>query len=211
MECRLGYAEDWALHAETIAGEALGTIKLYVETNDKVRVVRPGFWNVLILSYQDMEAQRQMNLRLVTQHEKLHRNLNDHLGGTAPFVYTTSPWGLDSSREGSRASSDGEYVTAPVQESSELTAPIPIPPPGVHALEELAPSPPISQPPSPVLSYGGGRVLRTAAKMRALKACQRRSVRGVGSSSSHKESSGVEPQYGEARAFGLFGCSHGRS
>ena len=111
-----------------------------------------------------------MNLRLVTQHKKLCHNLNDHLGGTAPFVYTTSPWGLDSSREGSMASSNGEYVTAPVQESSQSTAPIPIPPPGVHALEELAPSPPISQPPSLVLSYGGGRVLHTTAKMRALKA-----------------------------------------
>ena len=73
-----------------------------------------------------------MNLRLVAQHEKLHRNLNDHLGGMAPFVYTTSPWGLDSSWEGSIASSNGEYVTAPVQESSQSTAPIPIPPPGVH-------------------------------------------------------------------------------
>ena len=131
MERRLGYAEDRALHAETIAEEALGTIKSYIETNDKVRVVHPGLWIVLILSYQDMEAQRQMNLRLVTQHEKLRRNLTDHLGGTAPFVYTTSPWGLDSSREGSIASSNGEYVTAPVQESSQSTAPIPIPPPGV--------------------------------------------------------------------------------
>ena len=176
MERRLGYAEDRALHVETIAGEALGTIKSYVETNDKVRVVRPGLWNILILSYQDMEAQHQMNLRLVTQHEKLRCNLNDHLGGMAPFVYTTSPWGLDSLREGSMASSNGEYVTAPVQESSEPTAPIPILPPGVHALEELAPSPPISQPPSPVLSYGGGKVLRAAAKLRALKARQRRSV-----------------------------------
>ena len=173
MERRLGYAEDRALHAETIAGEALGTIKSYVETNDKVRVVCPGLWNVLILSYQDMEVQRQMNLRLVTQHEKLRRNLNDHLGGTAPFVYTTSPWGLNSSREGSIVLSNGEYVTAPVQEPSQSTVPIPIPPPGVHALKELAPSLPISQPPSPVLSYGGGRVLRTAAKMRALKARQR--------------------------------------
>ena len=114
--------------------------------------------------------QRQMNLRLVTQHEKLRRNLNDHLGGTAPFVYTTSPWGLDSSREGSIVSSNGEYVTAPVQESSQSTAPIPILPPGVHALEELAPLPPISQPPSPILSFGGGKVLHAAAKMRALKA-----------------------------------------
>ena len=115
---------------------------------------------------------------------------SDNLGGTAPFVYTTSPWGLDSLREGSIASSNGEFVTAPVQESSQSTVPIPIPPPGVHALEELAPSPPLSQPPSPSLSFGGGKVLRAAAKMRALKACQRRSIWGVGSSSSHKESSG---------------------
>ena len=128
MERCLGYAEDRALHAETIAGEALGTIKSYVETNDKVRVVRPGLWTVLIPSCQDMEAQRQMNLRLVIQHEKLRHNLNDHLGGTVPFVYTTSPWGLNSSREGSMASSNGEYVTAPVQESSQLTAPIPMSP-----------------------------------------------------------------------------------
>ena len=35
MEHRLGYAEDRALHAETITEEALGTIKSYVETNDK--------------------------------------------------------------------------------------------------------------------------------------------------------------------------------
>ena len=101
-----------------------------------------------------MEAQHQMNLRLVTQHKKLRHNLNDHLGGTAPFVYTTSPWGLNSSREGSTVLSNGEYVKAPVQESSQSTAPIPIPPPGIHALKELAPSLPISQPLSPVLSYG---------------------------------------------------------
>ena len=110
-----------------------------------------------------------MNLRLVTQHEKLHHNLNNRLRGTVLFIYT-SPWGLDSSREGSIASSNGEYVMAPVQESSQSTAPIPILPPGVHALEELAPSPPISQPLSLVLSYGGGIVLHTTTKMRALKA-----------------------------------------
>ena len=98
-----------------------------------------------------------MNLRLVSQHEKLCCNLNKHLGGTAPFVYTTSPWGLDSSREGSIASSREEYETAPGQESSQSTAPIPIPLPGVHALEKLAPSLPISQSPSPLLSCGGGR------------------------------------------------------
>ena len=132
-----------------------------------------------------------MNRRLVTQHEKLCRNLNDHLGGTAPFVYTTSPWGLNLSKEGSIALSNGEYVTAPVQESSQSTAPIPIPPPGIHALEELAPSPPISQPPSPSLSFGGGKVLRTATKIRALKACQHRSIWSVGSSSSRKESLGL--------------------
>ena len=137
-----------------------------------------------------------MNLRLVTQHEKLCCNINDHLGGTALFVYTTSPWGLNSLRKGSIASSDGEYVTAPVQESSQLTVPIPIPPPGIHALEELAPSLPISQPLSLVLSYGGGRVLHTTAKTRALKTCQCQSTRGVGSLSSHKESSGLSGPVG---------------
>ena len=131
---------------------------------------------ILILPCRDMEAQRQMNLRLVTQHEKLRHNLNDHLGGTAPFVYTTSPWGLDLSREGSIELSNGEYVMAPVQESSQLTVPIPILPPGIHALEELAPLLPISQPPSPSLSFGGGKDLRATTKMRALKACQRRSI-----------------------------------
>ena len=75
----------------------------------------------------------------------------------------------------------------PVQESPQLTVPIPILPPGVHALEESVPSPPISQPLSPVLSFGGGKVLCAAAKMRALKAQQHRSTQGVGSSSSHKE------------------------
>ena len=114
--------------------------------------------------------QHQMNIWLVTQHEKLHCNLNDHLGGSVPFVYTTSPWGLNLSREGSIVLSNGEYEMAPVQESSKLTAPIPILPPGVHALEELAPSLPISQLLSPVLSFGGGKVLCAATKMRALKA-----------------------------------------
>ena len=117
-----------------------------------------------------------MDVKLVSQHEKLQCNLNEHLGGTVLFVYTTSPWGLDSSREGSITSSNGEYEIAPVQESSQLTVPIPIPPPGVHALEELLSSLPISQPSSPVLSYGRGRVLCTAAKMRALKAHQHRST-----------------------------------
>ena len=42
MELCLGYTEDHALHAETIAKETLGTIKSYVKTNDKVRVVRLG-------------------------------------------------------------------------------------------------------------------------------------------------------------------------
>ena len=99
-----------------------------------------------------------MNLKLVTQHKKLHHNLNEHLGGMTPFICTIGPWGLDSSKEGSRISSIGDYKMAPVQESSQSTAPIPIPPPGVHTLEELAPSPPISQPSSPVLSFSGGRV-----------------------------------------------------
>ena len=137
-----------------------------------------------------------MNLRLVTQHEKLRHNTDDHLGGSVPFVYSTSPWGLDLSREGSIALSREEYETAPGQELSQSTAPIPILPPGVHALKELAPSLPISQPPSPRLSYGGGRVLCTTTKMRALKAQQRRSIQGVECVSSNKESSGLSGPVG---------------
>ena len=74
--------------------------------------------------------------------------------------------------------------------------PIPILPPGVHALEELAPLLPISQLPSPVLSFGGGKVLHATTKMRALMARQCQNTRGVGSSSSHKESSGLSGPVG---------------
>ena len=94
-----------------------------------------------------------------------------------------------STQEGSIASSNREYETAPAQESSQSTALIPIPPPGVCTSEELAPSPPISQLLSPSLSFGGGRVLCTATKMKALKVQQHRSTWDVGSLFSHKESS----------------------
>ena len=42
MEHCLGYTEDRALHAETIADKALGTIRSYVDSSNKVRVVHLG-------------------------------------------------------------------------------------------------------------------------------------------------------------------------
>ena len=136
-----------------------------------------------------MLAQRELNVKLVTQHEKLRKNTNDHLGGTAPFMYTTSPWGSRSSREGS-PESDGEYVTAPVHQSSSSPKPIPIPPP-TNALKERSPSPsrPISPPISqerqsrrsgPLHPYGGTRSLQKAKDRRRCRAAEIRAERGLG-------------------------------
>ena len=136
-----------------------------------------------------MHAQRVMNVKLVTQHEKLRKNTNDHLGGMAPFMYTMSPWGSRSSREGS-PESDGEYVTAPIHQSSSSPEPIPIPPP-TNALKERSPSPlrsvspPISQERQPRRSgplhpYGGARSLQKAKDHRRWRAAEIRAERGVG-------------------------------
>ena len=136
-----------------------------------------------------MAAQRVMNVKLVTQHEKLRKNTNDHLGGTAPFMYTTSPWGLRSSREG-MPESKGEYVTAPVHQSSSLPEPIPIPPP-INALKEPTPSPPRSVSPTlsqerqprrlgPLHPYGGARSLQKAKERRRRRAAEIRAERGAG-------------------------------
>ena len=136
-----------------------------------------------------MQAQRQMNVWLVGQHEKLRKNTNDHLGGWAPFTYTTSPWGLRSSREGS-LESEGEYVTAPVHQSSSSPEPIPVPPP-TNALKEHTPSPPRSVSPpisqerqprrsGPLHPYGGARSLQKAKDRRRRRAAEIRAERGVG-------------------------------
>ena len=135
-----------------------------------------------------MSAQRTMNVKLVTQHEKLQKNTNNHLGGTEPFIYTTSPWGLCLSREGT-PELDGEYVTVPVHHSSS-PEPIPIPPP-VNTLMEQTPSPPrpVSPPISqegqpkrsgPLHPYGGARSLQKAKDHRRKRAAQIRAERGVG-------------------------------
>ena len=136
-----------------------------------------------------MHAQRQMNVRLVGQHEKLRKNTNDHLGGWVPFTYTTSPWGLRLSREGS-PESEGEYVTAPVHQSSSSPEPIPIPPP-TNVLKERTPSPPRSVSPpisqvgqagrsGPLHPYGGARSLQKAKDRRRRRAAEIRAERGVG-------------------------------
>ena len=138
-----------------------------------------------------MSTQRVMNVKLVTQHEKLRKNTNNHLGGTALFMYTTSPWGCRSLREGI-PESDREYVTAPVHQLLLLPEPIPIPPP-TNALKEHTPSlprsvsPPISQVGQsqrlgPLHPYGGARSLQKAKDCRRHRAAEIRAERGVGKS-----------------------------
>ena len=132
-----------------------------------------------------------MNVQLVGQHEKLHMNTNDHLGGWSPFMYTTSPWHLRFSREGT-PESEGEYVTVPVHQSSSSPEPIPIPLP-TNTLKEQTPSPPrlVSPPISqerqprrlgPLHPYGGARSLQKAKDHRRHRAAENRAERGVGKS-----------------------------
>ena len=138
-----------------------------------------------------MHAQREINVKLVTQHEKLRKNTNDHLGGTVPFMYTMSPWGCRLLREGT-PKSDREYVTTPVHQSSSSPEPIPVPPP-TNALKEQTPSPPRSVSPpisqvgqarrlGPLHPYGGARSLQKAKDRRRRRAAEIRAERGVGKS-----------------------------
>src|ERR1700729_1625519 len=67
-----------------------------------------------------MARQRELNLGFVSEHEKLHRNTNSFWGPEmAPFIYTSSRWGVESSREGSPDSNIGSsYQPLPTTESS---------------------------------------------------------------------------------------------
>src|SRR6202020_1684108 len=92
-----------------------------------------------------MERQRVLNLGFVTEHEKLRRNTNAFWGPEmAPFTYTSSHWGVDSSREGSPDSNIGSsYQPAP---TTDLSAS------GPHSrFRRKKVSKPISPTPSPPL------------------------------------------------------------
>ena len=67
-----------------------------------------------------MERQRVLNLGFVMEHEKLRWNTNSFWGPeTAPFVYTSSHWGVESSREGTPDSNIGSsYQPPPTTASS---------------------------------------------------------------------------------------------
>ena len=61
-----------------------------------------------------MEAQRQLNVNFMLTHEQLRTNVNAFWGPKqAPFAYTTSKWGRESSVEMS-SDSDNSYHTPPV-------------------------------------------------------------------------------------------------
>ena len=64
-----------------------------------------------------MEAQRLLNVDFVSAHEQLRINVNAFWGPElAPFRYTTSKWGRESSVEMS-SDSDNSYQTPPVVDS----------------------------------------------------------------------------------------------
>src|SRR6202789_3818226 len=67
-----------------------------------------------------MARQRELNLGFVSEHEKLRRNTNSFWGPEmAPFVYTSSRWGVESSREGLPDSNIGSlYQPPPTMDSS---------------------------------------------------------------------------------------------
>ena len=112
------------------AEEAWALVKLYQESNDKVG--RYG-WDViswLILLSQDMEAQGLLNVNFVSAHEQLQTNINPFWGPEqAPFAYTTSKWGRESSVEMS-SNSDNSYQTPPVVGSLQWDQLQEVPPSG---------------------------------------------------------------------------------
>ena len=61
-----------------------------------------------------------LNIGFVTEHEKLCQNTNSFWGPeTALFVYTSSRWGVESSREGTPDSNIGSsYQPPPTMDSS---------------------------------------------------------------------------------------------
>ena len=93
-----------------------------------------------------MEWQKQLNLGFVTEHEKLRQNTNSFWGPEmAPFIYTSSRWGVDSSCEGSPDSNIGSsYQPAPTMDSSVLG-------PRAHFGRTKRVSLPVTHSPSPPL------------------------------------------------------------
>ena len=83
-----------------------------------------------------MEAQRLLNVDFVSAHEQLRTNVNAFWGPeSAPFCYTTSKWGRESSVEMS-SDSDDSYQTPPVVGSLPWIHPRGVHPQGETTAEE---------------------------------------------------------------------------
>ena len=93
-----------------------------------------------------MERQRILNVGFVTEHEKLRRNTNSFWGPEmALFIYTSSRWGVESSREGTPNSNLGySYQPPPTMDSLALVR-------RVHKGKKKRALSPISHSPSPPL------------------------------------------------------------
>ena len=101
-----------------------------------------------------MEAQRLLNVDFVSAHEQLRTNVNAFWGPeSAPFRYTTSKWGKESSVEMS-SDSDDSYQTPPVVGSSQWDHPQ-----GVHLQGET-------------MAKGAGVTCRSARSWSSLSSIQ---------------------------------------
>ena len=136
-----------------------------------------------------------LNVGFVMEHEKLRRNTNSFWGlETAPFVYTSSCWGVESSREGSPDSNIGSsYQPAPTMDSSALVR-------CIHAGKKKRVLSPITHTPSPpllpvrkqpALPYSGviGAEWRRSRRQAAWKGV----LYLVGSQSPHHQGSSTDP------------------
>ena len=130
----------------------------------------------------------------VTEHEKLRRNTNSFWGPEmAPFTYTSSRWGVDSSREGSPDSNIGSsYQPAPTTDSSasgpcsrfgrkKVSKPI--------SRSSSPPLLPVRK--QPALPYGG--VIGAGRRRSRRQAARKGILHSVGSWSPNQQGSSTDP------------------
>ena len=131
----------------------------------------------------------------VTEHEKLHRSTNSFWGPeTAPFVYTSSRWGVGSSRKGTPDSNIGSSYQPPPTTTSSASVRC------VHKGKKkraLSPISHSSSPPllpvhkQPALPYSG--VIGTERRRSRRQAARKGVLHSVGSWSADQQGSSTDP------------------
>ena len=141
-----------------------------------------------------MERQRVLNVGFVTEHEKLRRNTNSFWGPeTAPFVYTLSGWGVESSCEGLPNSNIGSsYQPVPTTDSSVLVHHIHKGKKRVLSPTTRSPSPPLLPVrKQPALPFGG--VIGVERQRSRRQAARKGVLHLVGSWSSNHQGLSTDP------------------